>query len=163
MIEYEHSFQVRDWKAAIDYCQKHGYKLIEDFKQTRKVFSNSSNKINARITINEQNGQTTKFLDFKQNTLNIKKYRGKKESMELPYTDDAVVESILEILKYKPASVVKRFRKTYEKDDVKFEIDHYFEPYDKFVVAIEGEKEIVEKMFNNLKDEFGIVEQNRDK
>lgn len=159
MVEYEHSFQVNDWEKAIKFCKKNGYALIEDFKQTRKVFSNASSKINARLTINEKNGKTTKFLDFKQNTLNIKKYRGKKESLELPYTDDAAVESILEILKYKLTSVVKRFRKTFEKDDLKFEIDHYFEPYDKFVVAIEGEKEVVEKMFDKLKTQFGIVEQ----
>lgn len=157
MLEYEHSFQINDWQPSIDYCTQNGYKLVEDTKQTRTIYCNST-KINARITVNECNEKCTKFLDFKQNTLNIKKYRGKKESLELPFENDEVIDSILEILKYKKSNVVRRHRKTFEKAGLKFEIDHYFDPYDKFVVAIEGDKKLVEETFSKVKNSLGFIE-----
>lgn len=151
MIEYEYSFEVKDLQPFIDYCEKNGYKLKEDYCQTRIIYRHK-NKTIGRLTISEANGKILKKLDFKDDKLTGDDLIERRETKALEYEDDRVIESILEFLNYKQDNTLKRTRKTYEKGGVKLELDHYFQPRTSFVVAIEGEKEEVDKVYNLVKD-----------
>ncbi len=151
MIEYEYSFEVMNLQPFIDYCENNNYKLIEESCQTRVIYRNE-NKTIARLTLNELNGNVVKKLDFKDDKLSENDLIERRESLALVYKDESAVQSILEFLNYKKDNTIKRFRKTYEKQGVKFELDHYFQPKDMFVVAIEGEKYEVDKVYNLIKD-----------
>lgn len=69
------------------------------------------------------------------------------------------VLSVLDVLNFKLVADNFRTRYVYIKDDIMFEIDDYISPKMK-VVAIEGEKNKVEKLCNNelkpIIDEFKI-------
>lgn len=150
-IEYEYSYEVEDWQPFIDYCVKNGYKLKESENQVRTIYSHE-NKINARVTINEKDGKISKILDFKQDLLNGEVCNIRKESRELYFDDDEAISSILEILGYKINTTLVRERRTYVKGDVKFELDHYSKPRDTYVVAIEGEKSQVDRVYQKIKN-----------
>jgi hypothetical protein len=62
------------------------------------------------------------------------------------------IMSILDILGYKIKKELVRKRYVYVKDKVKFEIDDYTSPEIMHVVAIEGEKEQVDKIYNKVKE-----------
>ena len=53
---------------------------------------------------------------------------------------------------YKLDVHVARTRSVYKKGNVKFEIDEYTEPEIMNVVAIEGEKEIVDNIYESIKN-----------
>lgn len=150
-MEYEYSFEVNDWQPYIDFCVQQGYNLIEDSYQKRIIYRNS-NKTIARLTISKQQGKTIKKLDFKEDKLSNDVLITRKESQALVYEDDKACESILEFLNYKKDNTLERTRKTYEKDDVKFEIDHYFLPKETFVIAIEGDNKKVDEVYNLIKN-----------
>ena len=61
------------------------------------------------------------------------------------------VLKILEFLKYNKDNVLDRERIVYQKGEVTFELDTYSEPRKSYVVAIEGEKEEVDKVYKELK------------
>lgn len=65
------------------------------------------------------------------------------------------VDSMLGMLNFSFHKELKRKRYVYFKDGVKFEIDNYTQPAMK-VAAIEGEKEKVDKVYNELKKFFDV-------
>lgn len=148
-MEYEYSFKVDSIDKYIDYCNNNDYELIDKVKQTRTLYRNS-NKTMARITINEYENNTKMFLDFKEDNLTDDILKIRKESLPLEFNDIESIKSILEFLDYKKDITLTRTRIIYEKDNVKFEIDEYESPEIYNVVAIEGEKEEVDKVYNEL-------------
>ena len=75
-----------------------------------------------------------------------------RESGEIEVTNNMeFVNSLLEVLKFKLHKKLTRKRYVYEKDNVKFEIDDYKVPKAK-VVAIEGDKLEVDKVYSEIKN-----------
>ena len=151
MKEYEYSFKVENIDKYIDYCNDNDYKLIDKTIQTRTLYRNS-NKTMARITINEYDDNTKMFLDFKEDNLNDDILKIRKETKPLEFNDIETIKSILEFLEYKEDITLIRTRTIYEKGNVKFEIDKYESPEVYNVVAIEGEKEDVDKVYKELEE-----------
>lgn len=154
MKEYEYSFKVNSLEKCIDYCKQNNYKLIENTKQSRTLYKNSS-KIMARITVNDKE----KKLDFKEDNLSTEILKIRKESLPLKFDDIKAVESILDILEYQKYITLIRTRIVYEKDSIKFELDKYESPEKYCVVAIEGKKEEVDKIYQDIEV---IYENNND-
>lgn len=148
-MEYEYSFKVNDIKPYIDYIEEEKYEKISMNNQTRDLYTNDSD-IMARVTINNE---TEIFIDFKESDNSDKILKETKESKELKIDINELDSfySILEILGYKLEKHLVRKRVVYKKRNVKFEIDEYSEPENMNVVAIEGLKEEVDKVYNNLK------------
>ena len=101
-----------------------------------------------RLTINKINDKVIKELDFKQDNLSNDSYIERKESLPIIYEDDEAVNSIIEFLNYKKFVELLRKRYVYKKDDVKIEIDEYVSPEQALVVAVEGEREIIDNTFD---------------
>ena len=151
--EYEYSFEATSLHPFIDYCNKNGYTFIHKHKQERTIYRNKDRTLMGRITINDKNGTITKQLDFKEDKLIEGQILGeRKESLPLDYTDDNVVASILNILEFTKDNTLIRTRYVYQKDGVIFELDEYTEPRITCAVGVEGEKEQVDKVYNEVKD-----------
>ena len=92
-------------------------------------------------------------------TKNEKILKVSNESIPMLITSEniAVVESILEVLRFIKVSELKRKRYIYKKNNVKFEIDQYIEPIMN-VVAIEGERSSVDSVYKKIKDSKNIGE-----
>ena len=146
MKEYEYSKCVDDLKKYTDYCEKNDYILKEKISQVRTIYRKSDSTI-ARITINDNNGVVTKELDFKEDKLSSQELIIRRESLPLNFDDDSIIFSILEFLNYKKDNTIKRTRYIYENDKVKFEFDEYIEPDKRKVISIEGDKELVDKIW----------------
>lgn len=150
--EYEYSFKVTSLEPFFEYCQKNEFIFKDKFQQTRTIYRNE-NKTMARITINENSKGIIKELDFKEdNWVADAVVKELRESLPLEYKSDEGVFSILEFLKYKKDNTMVRNRYVYEKQDVKFELDEYKQPKQSLIVAIEGVKDIVDKIYNEVKD-----------
>lgn len=150
--EYEYTFKVVSLEPFFEYCQKNGFTFIDKFEQTRTIYRNP-NKTMARITINSNNKGTTKELDFKEdNWIADAVVKELRESLPLEFESNESVQSILEFLNYKKDNTMVRIRYVYEKQDVKFEFDEYQLPEQAIVVAIEGVKDVVDKVYNEVKD-----------
>ena len=154
MKEYEYSFEVKDLKPFIEYCENNGYAFIEKNKQSRIIYRNA-NKTMARLTIKEKDDKIKKELDFKDDMLSDSVVVERRESMAIEYNDDVAVESILEFLNYVKDNTLIRTRYVYEKDGVKFELDEYEQPRVTSVVACEGEKEKVDAVYEEIKNLAG--------
>lgn len=153
MEEYEYSFQVKDIKPYLDYCEKNNYKRYIPIKQNRVVYENIySNKIIARITTTEVDGKMSVVFDCKATCEKQQDLKVSQESKEILVTDENKdgILSVLETLGFYVASNNKRIRYVYEKNFVKFEIDDYIEPKHK-VVAIEGDKVQVDRIYSEIK------------
>lgn len=150
MKEYEYSFKVDDIRPYIKYCEEHDYKLIEDTKQSRLLYRHE-NKTLARITTKESNGTITKELDFKDDVLSDEVLIERRESKAISFEDDKAVVSILDFLGYWKDTLLIRRRIVYKKNNVTFEIDNYESPEKSLVVAIEGIKEEVDKVYNDVR------------
>ena len=149
--EYEYSFVVNDLTKYFDYCKEHKFKFVDKFEQTRVIYR-KPNKTMARITINKYDNYQKKFLDFKEdNLVEGEVLKELKESLPIEFTDDKAIESILEFLGYVKDNSMKKIRTIYEKKDAKFEFDEYILPKAAKVVAVEGNKDIVDKIYNEIK------------
>ena len=124
--------------------------IIEKIKQNRTLYRNN-NKTMARITIKENNKIKEKILDFKEDNLTEDILKIRKESLPLKFENIEEAESILEFLEYKKDITLIRTRIVYEKNNVKFELDEYESPNKYCVVAIEGNKEEVDKVYQEIK------------
>lgn len=149
MKEHEYSFEVKDLTPFINFCEKNDYKFISKNKQTRIIYRNV-NKTMARITLNEEDGKVVKQLDFKEDKLSSDVLIERKESLALEYVNDEAIESILEFLEYKRDNTLIRTRIVYEKDEVKFEFDIYEEPRKTCVVALEGNNEKADLVYQQI-------------
>jgi len=151
--EYEYSFKVKDLKPYIDYCINNNYELLEENKQVRTLYK-KKDKTMARITSKEKNGITKLFLDFKEDFLSDEDLIERKESLAIEFNDEKAVFSILDFLEYKKDIELSRTRMVYKKDKVIFEIDSYNSPEIMYVVAVEGDKEEVDKVYKEIKDKL---------
>ncbi len=148
-MEYEYSFKVNDINKYINYCKDNNYEFIEETKQSRTIYRNP-NKTMARITIKENNGNITKCLDFKEDKLSDAVLIERKESSAIEFDSISNAESILDFLDYKKDNTLIRKRTVFKKNGVKFELDDYIEPEISYVVAIEGNKEEVDKVYQEV-------------
>lgn len=151
MKEYEYSFRVNDITPYIDYCKINNYDLEKSNYQIRELFKHE-NKILARITTEVENKRRTCVLDFKDDNDTNKLVKEARETVPLKVSRDnrKAVDSMLEILGYHKDKTLKRKRVVYKKGEVKFEVDEYLEPEICYVVAIEGEKEAVDKVYEEI-------------
>lgn len=148
-MEYEYSFNVKDLNPYINYCNDNDYQLIEETNQSRTIYRNE-NKTMARITIKEKNNNIRKLLDFKDDILTDDILIERRESKSIEFNDDEAINSILEFLNYKKDNTLIRKRYVYKKNNVKFELDDYDAPKKAYVVAIEGEKTEVDKVYQDI-------------
>ena len=107
----------------------------------------------ARITIEEDNLKhtITEYLDFKENNEINQELKIRKETDILNLNNDnkAFAKTLIEFLNLKVDKELIRTRYTYQKGNVKFEIDDYINPNMK-VLAIEGNSEEVNKVNQEL-------------
>lgn len=155
-MEYEYSFKVKDLKPYIDYCKENNYEFIEETKQSRTIYRNE-NKTMARITIKEKNNNIKKLLDFKDDILTDDVLIERRESKQVEFNDDEPIESILNFLNYKKDNTLIRTRYVYEKENVKFELDDYESPEKTFVIAIEGNKNEVDKVYEDITKKLNLI------
>ena len=153
MEEYEYSFNVDNIQPYIDYCENNGYTQTSVSEQNRVVYENKNdrNKI-ARITTT-QNGENTETLfDYKTITASQDALKISKETKPIIVTinNQKDILSKLENEGYFIVADNTRIRYIYTKDNVTFEIDDYTNPIMK-VVAIEGEKSAVDKVYEEIK------------
>ena len=151
MEEYEYSFNVKSIKPYIDYCKINNYtnKLI--INENRIVYHNDNLKhVIARITISEDKS----VLDFKNINKENKDLKISNESIPLEINNIDIIKSMLEVLGFYENANNTRTRYVYEKDNVIFEIDDYINPIMQ-VVAIEGNKDKVDKIYKEIKEIIG--------
>ena len=151
-MEYEYSFKVDSLDKYINYCISNNYELVEESSQIRTLYRNN-NGIMARITTKEKNNIKKTYLDFKDDNNSDEILKISRETIPLLVTEEnkEAIDSILDILEYKKDNTLIRNRVVYKKDGVTFELDDYIEPKMK-VVALEGIKEEVDIVYNELKD-----------
>ena len=149
--EYEYSFKSKDIEPFIIYCKSNGYELKSKYEQIRILYKNGG-KVMARITKNIYDNDSIEVLNFKDDNLSDSVLKVSRESKDLKITDEnrEFVDSLLEILDLKESKRLVRKRFVYIKDNVTFEIDEYKEPIMN-VIAIEGIKEEVDTVYNELK------------
>ena len=149
--EYEYSFKVNDITPFIDYCINNNYELKNEYEQTRTLYKNGG-KVMARITKNVYKDSEVEILNFKDDNLSNSVLKVSRESKDLIINDENrdFVKSLLEILELNDTKKLVRKRYVYTYENVIVEIDKYIIPVMN-VVAIEGEKEEVDKVYNDLK------------
>ena len=152
LVEYEYSFKVDSLDEYKKYCEENGYEKRLEYDQVRELFT-SDNKVLARITTTKTGENTDVFLDFKDDDDSDKVYKESRETIPLKVTDEnrGAIDSILNILGYKKKKHLVRKRYIYKKGKVKFEMDDYTKPEIMHVVAIEGDKDEVTKVYNEIK------------
>ncbi len=151
-MEYEYSFKVDSLDWYKKYCEENGYEKRLEYDQVRELFT-SDNKILARITTTKTENNIDIFLDFKDDDDSERIYKEARETIPLRVTDEnrGAIDSILNILGYKKKKHLVRKRYIYKKGKVKFEMDDYTKPEIMHVVAIEGDKDEVTKVYNEIK------------
>lgn len=149
--EYEYSFKVKDITPFVEYCINNSYELKEEYEQTRTLYKNGG-KVMARITKNVYKEDGVEILNFKDDNLSDSVLKVSRESKDLLINDENrdFVKSLLEILELNEKKRLVRKRYVYTYNNVVFEIDKYTMPTMN-VVAIEGKKEEVDKIYNELK------------
>lgn len=155
MEEYEYNFKVKSLEPVFMYLKENNYKEIFNKKQNRIVYENIKNRnIISRITSNDEDY----LFDFKNNSYETETLKISKESLPLKIKKEDIenVKSILDVLGFEQTSNIVRTRFVFVKDEVKFEIDDYIKPK-MLVVAIEGKRDKVDKVYNEVKNMFDIV------
>ena len=150
--EYEYSYKVTSIQEFIQYCESNNFIKISETTQTRTLYKNDT-YIMARITIEEDNLKhtITEYLDFKENNETNQELKIRKETdiLNLNNENKAFAKTLIEFLNLKVDKELIRTRYTYQKENVKFEIDDYINPKMK-VLAIEGNSEEVNKVNQEL-------------
>ena len=150
--EYEYSYKVTSIKEFIKYCESNNFIKISETTQTRTLYKNDT-YIMARITIEEDNLKHTiiEYLDFKENNETNQELKIRKETdiLNLNNENKAFAKTLIEFLNLKVDKELIRTRYTYQKGNVKFEIDDYTNLKMK-VLAIEGNSEEVNKVNQEL-------------
>lgn len=150
--EYEYSYKVTNIKEFIQYCESNNFIKISETTQKRTLYKNDT-YIMARITIEEDNLKHTiaEYLDFKENNETNQELKIRKETdiLNLNNENKVFAKTLIEFLNLKVDKELIRTRYTYQKENVKFEIDDYTNPKMK-VLAIEGNSEEVNKVNQEL-------------
>lgn len=152
MIEYEYNFKVDDISVVTKFCEKDGFVLVSKTSENRVVFENKQNrKIISRLTTTFGESDKVTVWDFKNvgKNDNLLKVSKESETMKLDEAGIKIARSMLEVMDFEKSADNLRTRYVFEKGDVKFEIDDYTRPEMK-VVAIEGEKTQVDKVYQEL-------------
>lgn len=151
-MEYEYSFKVNGIEPYINFCEENGFEKVKEYNQTRRLYT-CNNNILARITTQEENENVNILLDFKDDNDSDEVLKVSRETIPLVINEDnkESIMSILDIFGYKVKKELIRKRYVYKKDNVMFEIDDYTSPEIMHVIAIEGEKEQVDKIYNEIK------------
>lgn len=152
MIEYEYNFKVDDISVVTKFCEKDGFVLVSKTSENRVVFENKQNrKIISRLTTTFGESDEVTVWDFKNvgKNDNLLKVSMESETMKLDEAGIKIARSMLEVMDFEKSADNLRTRYVFEKGDVKFEIDDYTRPQMK-VVAIEGEKSQVDKVYQEL-------------
>ncbi len=152
-MEYEYSFNVKNINKYINYCKENNYEFIEENDQCRTIYRNINGTM-GRITIKNN---TSMFLDFKEDKLSKEILIERKETPCIEFFDLDAIESILSFLEYKKDNTLERNRKVYVKNGVKFEIDSYTKPEVNYVIAIEGIKNEVDIVYEEVKSLYKDV------
>lgn len=154
MQEYEYSFNVDYFGPFVDYCESNGYQKISVENQNRVVYQNAQmQNIIARITTTKTGKKNTIVFDCKVVEKSDNDLKVSKESKEIVVNRsnrDGIL-SMLDTLGFYISADNTRTRYVYEKEGVRFEIDEYTRPKMN-VVAIEGEKQRVDKVYNVVKN-----------
>lgn len=145
-MEYEYSFEVKSLDKYIEYCKNNNYEEISTKKEIRTIYRNE-NKTMARITIEDDKDA---FLDFKDDILNDEVLIERRETPKLYIDNMDTILSMLDFLNYTKDNTLDRKRTVYKKGNVTFELDLYKEPRETCVVAIEGEKNEVDKVYKEV-------------
>lgn len=152
MVEYEYNFKVDDIGVVTKFCERNGYVLDSKTSENRVVFENKQNrKIISRLTTTFGESKKVTVWDFKNvgKNDNLLKVSKESEAMLLDESGIKIARSMLEVMDFEQSADNLRTRYVFEKGDVKFEIDDYTKPQMK-VVAIEGEKSQVDKVYQML-------------
>ena len=152
MVEYEYNFKVDDISVVTKFCEKDGFVLVSKTSENRVVFENKQNrKIISRLTTTFGESDEVIVWDFKNvgKNDNLLKVSMESETMKLDEAGIKIARSMLEVMDFEKSADNLRTRYVFEKGDVKFEIDDYTRPEMK-VVAIEGEKTQVDKVYQEL-------------
>lgn len=152
MIEYEYNFKVDDIGVVTKFCEENEFVLVSKTSENRVVFENKQNrKIISRLTTNFGESEKVTVWDFKNvgKNDNLLKVSKESEAMVLDESGIKIARSMLEVMDFEQSADNLRTRYVFEKGDVKFEIDDYTRPQMK-VVAIEGEKSQVDKVYQEL-------------
>ncbi len=152
MIEYEYNFKVDNISVVTKFCEKDGFVLVSKTSENRVVFENKQNrKIISRLTTTFGESDEVTVWDFKNvgKNDNLLKVSMESETMKLDEAGIKIARSMLEVMDFEKSADNLRTRYVFEKGDVKFEIDDYTRPEMK-VVAIEGEKTQVDKVYQEL-------------
>lgn len=152
MIEYEYNFKVDDIGCVTKFCEENGFVLVSKTSENRVVFENKQNrKIISRLTTTFGKSEKVTVWDFKNvgKNDNLLKVSKESEAMVLDESGIKIARSMLEAMDFEQSADNLRTRYVFEKGDVKFEIDDYTRPQMK-VVAIEGEKSQVDKVYQML-------------
>ena len=150
MEEYEYSFNATEYEPYIDFCEKNGYKKIDEITQRRRVYENIHNRsIIARITTKDDET----VIDFKNTGEHKDNLKVSQESKTLVVdsSNEEFFESMLSTLDFEETADNYRVRYVYKKGKVKFEIDNYTKPV-MIVIAVEGEREAVDKVYKELEE-----------
>ena len=160
MIEYEYSIRAKSVQPFIDYCQQNGYRFVSKSKENRQVFENVENrKIISRITITDNGKGNVCLFDFKNNCTGSDTFKVAKESqtLQINIEDIEIVKNMLTTIGFEQVADNLRTRYVYVKDGIKFEIDEYVRPKMN-VIGIEGKKEIVDKVYQEIKENANYAE-----
>lgn len=152
MTEYEYNFKVDDINVVTKFCEENGFALVSKTSENRVVFENKQNrKIISRLTTTFGESEKVTVWDFKNvgENDNLLKVSKESEAMVLDESGIKIARSMLEVMDFEQSADNLRTRYVFEKGDVKFEIDDYTRPQMK-VVAIEGEKSQVDKVYQEL-------------
>lgn len=152
MVEYEYNFKVDDIGVVTKFCKENGFVLVSKTSENRVVFENKQNrKIISRLTTTFGESKKVTVWDFKNvgKNDNLLKVSKESEAMVLDESGIKIARSMLEVMDFEQSADTLRTRYVFEKGDVKFEIDDYTRPQMK-VVAIEGEKSQVDKVYQML-------------
>ena len=149
-MEYEYSYRVKDLAPYLKEIEKN-FKFIEKVSEKRTIYRTDESI--ARITYRNDE----MLLDFKENKVMVNGSIERKETRAIRFDNLENCEEILRFLNYTKDATVVRNRSVYEGNNIKFEIDEYFEPEKANVVSFEGDKETCDKynidflkLFNSL-------------
>ena len=83
--------------------------------------------------------------------------RQESQTLQINIEDIEIVKNMLTTIGFEQVADNLRTRYVYEKDGVKFEIDEYVRPKMN-VIGIEGKKEIVDKVYQEIKENANYAE-----
>lgn len=155
MIEYEYSFKVKDIIPYINYCIDNNFEKVRETFQTRVLYKNLNN-ILARITTQKNENNIVTYINLKDENESAEVLKVSRETRDLIVTDEnkEFFIEMLEILKFNKFKILERKRYVYVKSNIVFEIDEYTSPERMYVVAIEGEKQEVDCIYNEIIQKF---------